>query len=137
MKHNLSLITVLLLSLPVAAFAQGSGGMHDGHGGGGGGSSSCKKLTLDKSKLNPKHLAEVKPGAALSFIAAGIDKPENLAVTVKQLPIAISTEDKGSFYRVQGKVPAELSNTVARVNVKLKGRGNCLSQDGWLIKITE
>lgn len=119
------------------AQAQGNSSMHDGHGAGGGGS-GCQKLRINKNKLVPAHLAEVAPGSDITFNAFGFDKPENLEVTVKKIPIAITTEFKDPFYVVRGKLPADLKGTHARINVKLKSSiVKCVSEDGWLVKITE
>ena len=121
-----------------SVYAQGSAGLHDGHGAGGGGGSACQKLRINKQKLVPAHLAEVPPESEISFNAFGFDTPENLEVTVKKIPIPITTEFKDPFYVIHGKLPAELKNTHARINVKLKSPIiKCINEDGWLIKISE
>lgn len=132
------LIACCVLFQPNPVFAQGNAGLHDGHGAGGGGSSACPKLRINKQKLVPAHLAEAPPESDISFNAFGFDKPENLEVTVKKIPITITTEFKDPFYVVRGKLPAELKGTHARINVKLKAPTvQCISEDGWLIKISE
>lgn len=138
MKSIKLLIACCVLFQFDSVFAQGNAGLHDGHGAGGGGNSACAKLRINKSKLVPAHLAEAPPGSDLSFNAFGFDKPENLEVTVKKIEIPITTEFKDPFYVVRGKLPAELKGTYARINVKLKApTPRCISEDGWLIKITE
>ncbi|GAB4269752.1 MAG: hypothetical protein Kow0065_19810 [Methylomicrobium sp.] len=138
MNYIKPLIACLALFHLTPVFAQGSAGMHDGHGAGGSGGGACPKLRINKQKLVPAHLAEVPPGSEIRFNAFGFDKPENLEVTVKKIPIPITTEFKDPFYVVRGKLPAELKGTHARINVKLKSPIiKCISEEGWLIKISE
>lgn len=138
MKLIRSVFVCCLLSQFNTAHAQGNASMHDGHGAGGGGGSACQKLRLNKDKLVPAHLAEVAPESDITFNVFGFDKPENLEVTVKKIPVPITTEFKDPFYVVRGKLPAELKGTYARINVRLKSPiVKCISEDGWLVKISE
>ncbi|MBU2568626.1 MAG: hypothetical protein KJ725_01080 [Gammaproteobacteria bacterium] len=138
MKLIKPLIACCLLLQFSSVHAQGNSSMHDGHGAGGGGGSACQKLRINKNKLVPAHLAEVAPESDITFNAFGFDKPENLEVTVKKIPIAITTEFKDPFYVVRGKLPPELKGTHARINVKLRSPIiKCISEDGWLVKILE
>ena len=63
---------------------------HSGHGGGSGGgggstAGSCMKPHL--GKFMPPHLATVAPEAEFSFLAFNIDKPEQISVMVKNIPV--------------------------------------------------
>jgi hypothetical protein len=109
---------------------------HSGHVGMGSGSSagSCTKAHI--SKFKPAHLETTKPETEFSFVAFNINKPELINVTVKNQPVDIETEFKDPFYIVKGKLPAGLSNTAARINVKITGKvSSCDMENGWLIKI--
>jgi hypothetical protein len=109
---------------------------HSGHNNmsGGGSASHCIKAHI--SKFNPEHLATVKAGAEFSFVAFNVYKPDLINVTVKNQPVDVDIEFKDPFYIVKGKIPEGLTNTVARVNVKIAGKAPaCDSEGGWLLKI--
>ena len=107
-----------------------------GSGGGGGGENGCLKPQL--TKFLPANLATVAPGSAFSFLAFNVEKPEQIKVTVKTIPVEVTTEDKESFYLVKGNLPAELVNTTARINIKVNAKvSRCNGENGWLVKIAE
>ena len=112
---------------------------HSGHGGGGGGGSSagtCLKPRL--GKFLPPHLATVAPESEFSFLAFNIDKPEQIAVTVKNIPVEVTAEFKDPYYVITGKIPASLVNTAARINIKVSAKSShCEAEDGWLLKISD
>jgi hypothetical protein len=112
---------------------------HSRHRGGRGGSSNsvvCIHPRLDK--MQPAHLATVAPGSAFSFLIYNIEDPKHVSVEVKRQPVDVTFELKDSFYVVKGKLPDSLSNTAARIDVKVNAKArSCRSADGWLIKISE
>jgi hypothetical protein len=112
---------------------------HSGHGagmGGGGSSEGCLKPQL--TKFLPANLATVAPGSAFSFWAFNVEKPEHIKVTVKSIPVELTTENKEGFYLVKGNLPAELVNTAARINIKVTAKNpKCNGENGWLVKIAE
>ena len=114
---------------------------HSGHGGGaagGGGStaSTCGKPQL--GKFLPPHLATIRPAGEFTFLVFNIDKPEQVAVTVKNMPVEIAAEFKDPYYLFTGKIPASLVNTAARINIKVSAKSpHCEAEDGWLLKITD
>ncbi len=113
---------------------------HSGHGGssagGGGSESACSKPQL--TKFTPENLATVAPGSEFSFRAFHVNKPEQINVTVKTIPVEVTMEDKESFYLVKGHLPAELNNTVARINIKVNAKfSRCDGENGWLVKIAD
>ncbi|MDO8846083.1 MAG: hypothetical protein Q7U98_10460 [Methylicorpusculum sp.] len=133
MKKAPFLIALCLVMTHEIATAQTDHSMHSGSGGSG---AACQKLKLQKNKLIPPPLTVVPPGSEISFMAFGVDDPEHLEVTVKKIPVEITTEFKDTFYLVHGKLPPELKNTAARLNVKLRGKTEkCIFEDGWLVKI--
>ncbi len=132
-------LLVVLLSLSLfnisdaIAGASGHAGHTPGTGSGGG---ACVKARL--SKFQPGHMAAVAPEAEFSFMVTGIQSPDQVEVTVKTIPVEITGEDKDSFYLIKGKLPAELKNVTARVNVKVNAKSpRCDAENGWLVKITE
>ena len=113
---------------------------HSMHGGGasggGGGGSSCEKARFEK--FVPENLAAVSPESEFSFYAFNVQKPEQIEVNVKSQPIAITTEAHGEIFRVIGKLPAGLTNTVARINIKATTKAEkCNGEGGWLLTIGE
>jgi hypothetical protein len=114
---------------------------HSGHGGktgSGGGSTagSCMKPHL--GKFLPPHLATVAPEAEFSFLAFNIDKPEQISVTVKNIPVEVNAEYKEPYYLIKGKMPASLKNTAARINIKVRAKSpHCEAENGWLLKVAD
>jgi hypothetical protein len=115
---------------------------HSGHGasknssGTNGSANTCGKPNLDK--FLPPHLATVSPGSEFSFLVFNINNPEQIAVTVKNIPIEIKAEFKDPFYLVKGKIPASLVNTAARINIKVSAKSpHCEVEAGWLLKIAD
>jgi len=115
---------------------------HSGHGagmsGGGGGSEvACMKPQM--SKFVPANMETVAPGSAFSLNISNVEKAEQINVTVKTIPVKVTTEDKEAFFIVKGNLPAELINTTARINVKVNNpkRPGCSGENGWLVRIAE
>lgn len=129
------LLAIFFLFNSSLAYA-GAGG-HAGHGGGGsGGGSSCIKPRLNK--FTPEHLATVAPGSEFSFWVFNIQNTEELEVTVKNEPVPLTFENKDAFYLVKGKLPTSLSNTTARISIKVASKvARCDAEGGWLLKISE
>jgi hypothetical protein len=137
MRKSKSLTSLCLASFfTITDVIAGASG-HAGHSaGGGGGGSDCLKPHL--SNFLPAHLATVAPGSEFSFMAVGVQHPEQISVTVKSIPVAITVEDKEAFYRVKGKLPPELSKTAARINIKVTSKyARCDAENGWLLKISD
>jgi hypothetical protein len=113
---------------------------HSGHGGGSGGggggsAGSCGKPNL--GKFMPPHLATIAPEGEFSFRVFNIDKPEQISVTVKNIPVEVTAEFKDPYYLVKGKMPASLVNTAARINIKVNAKSpHCEAENGWLLKIS-
>lgn len=100
------------------------------------GGTSCVRPTL--SKMKPAHLSTVSPGAEFSFVVSNIDDPNQVSVQVKKQDVDIVSEFKDPFYVIKGKIPDSLSNTAARVDVKIDSKiASCRAAEGWLLKISE
>jgi hypothetical protein len=113
---------------------------HSVHGAGSMGSSgsaiNCEKPHL--SKFLPVNLALVAPNSEFSFRVLNIHNPNQIAVTVKNIPVDIVAEFKDPFYAVTAKLPDSLRNTVARINIKVSAKSShCEAENGWLVKISE
>lgn len=109
---------------------------HGGSGKGGGTVMSCEKPLL--SKFLPVNLALVPPNSEFSFRVLNIQNPDQIAVTVKNIPVKIAAEFKDPYYAVTAKLPDSLRNTVARIEIKVSGKSShCEAENGWLVKISE
>jgi hypothetical protein len=111
---------------------------HSGHGGmvgaGGSSASQCQKARLERFK--PPHLAKVAPGTEFSFYAFNIDSSEQLSATVKKMPVELKAEFKEPYYLVKGKLPANLTKTAARIDIKASAKSShCEDEEGWLLII--
>lgn len=131
----------MILALSISVFAANSyaidHSMHTGGSGGGGGSSAtCEKARFEK--FQPENLATVAPESEFAFTAFNVQKPEQIEVNVKSHAVKITTEARGDLYRVTGKLPAELKNTTARINIKATTKAEkCNGEGGWLVTIGE
>ena len=66
-----------------------------------------------------------------------MQKPEQIEVTIKSQVVALTIEPKGDFFRITGKLPPELRDTTARINIKVIAKNEkCNAQAGWLVTIT-
>ena len=134
---------ILAIVFSVSCFAAGAAQAtehHSGHGGGanGGGSGGGECVKARLAKFLPAHLATVAPESEFSFVAYNIQKPEQVAVTVKNIPVELDAEFKDPFYLLKGKLPAALNNTMARINVKVSAKSShCEAEYGWLVKISD
>lgn len=89
------------------------------------------------SYFKPGKDAEVAPGSAFSFRAPKGIAVHTVEVTVKGINVDMTVDDRKEFYYLNGVLPAELSDTFARVFVKGEVRRGCKGEQGWLIKITD
>jgi hypothetical protein len=136
-KSKLLALFFVIFNISVAHAAMD----HSSHGGGGGssgggGGGACEKPHL--SKFLPVNLALVPPSSEFSFRALNIQHPEQISVTVKNIPVEVVAEFKDPYYAVTAKLPDSLRNTVARINIKVSGKhAHCEAEDGRLVKISE
>ena len=114
---------------------------HSGHGGGAEAVAAAAAATCGKPHLGkflPPHLATIRPEGEFTFLVFNIDKPEQIAVTVKNMPVEVTAEFKDPYYLITGKIPASLVNTAARINIKVSAKSpHCEAEDGWLLKISD
>jgi hypothetical protein len=129
----LSVSTLLLIYIDVNAAQH-----HGGHRGASRGAASGNCLRPRFEKFLPPNMATVAPGSEFSFRATNVEKPEQLEVTAKKLPVKVNLEFKEPYYVVTGNLPDGLRNTVARITIKLNAKTSaCEAETGWLVKISE
>ncbi len=126
----ISVLASTLLFFSAGAYAAGG---HDGGGGSGNKSGGgCKTTVINH--IVPKHLTVVYPKSDFSFWVRGIKDPSEVEVTAKKIPVPVTSEDKGTFFAFKGTLPDSLSNTAARIQVKVHSK-KCPADKGWLLKI--
>lgn len=88
--------------------------------------------------FSPAHKSEVAPESEISFHIRHNADPLHVGASAKKIPMKVEVEDKKTFYYVTAKLPAELRNGYAHIHVEAKSaEGDCIGQDGWLLKISE
>lgn len=102
-------------------------------GGGGSATKSCKKPVF--SDFKPAHLATVPANSEFSFQVSSKTNPDSISVIVKKKPVAVSVKQISTGYVVIGKLPTELQQTYARIDIKASTIRKCDGADGWLVKI--
>ncbi len=133
---SILLIVFALVTAGSANAAEHHSGHGAGKGSGGASGAGCTKPHL--TKFLPAHLETVVPGAEFSFIALNVNKPEQISVTVKTIPVELTTEFKDPYYLVKGKLPESLVNTAARISIKVSAKSpHCEAENGWLLKIAD
>ncbi len=80
---------------------------------------------------------EVEPESEIEFTVSGYADPTTITAFAKNEPLELNIVDKNSFFQVSAKLPAILNGKFARIKLRAKTQGSpCISQDGWLIKIS-
>lgn len=124
MKSASVLSVLILMTVSAHSWAYGSGSSQ----------SACKKPEF--TQFNPADKTEAAPGAAFSFVVAGISSPAGIKVSTKDQLLDVSaTELSPQRYSVSGRLPDTLKGQFVRINVSAEGK--CKGLDGWLVKITD
>lgn len=94
----------------------------------------CHKIRY--SNFNPKHKSDVAPGSKFSFTASKEALPNSIRVKVKKTKVDVKIEKKGDYYKVTGRLPADIENTFARIAILGNAVMDCETKGGWLVNIT-
>ncbi len=119
---------VAVLAFSSSAMAYGSKYTSDG----------CKKprfKSFEPAPYNQDTKLEAEAESEISFTVSGDAEPGSIHVVAKKIPLKFTAENKGPYYEITAKLPAELSGKYARINVDATAMMGCLGKDGWLIKI--
>ncbi len=134
---HLLFLGMLCFASPQLSFATSH---HSGHGGGttaGGGSAggaACEKISVKNVK--PVALSELSSGDEFSMLVFGVKNPDDIEITIKEVPVEFTFTDREIFLAVKAKIPANLPTGAARVNIKIEGKSaSCNETTGWLYKI--
>jgi hypothetical protein len=135
-RNLLAMLLIAGLAGTKASYATEHHSGHAGMTGGGGSRSTCLKARLER--FMPAPLATVLPGSAFSFYAFNVDDPEKISVSVKKIPVEVTTEFREPFFVVKGKLPQSINNTAARIDIKVTAKSpHCEAEKGWLVKISD
>jgi hypothetical protein len=138
MKKSMLMAVLALCSLSTAYAVDHSAhrGPASGASGGGATMGTCMKAKI--SNFSPDHLAKVIPESEVSFRVMNIEKPNQVSMTIKEIPVETSAEFKDPYFLVKAKLPASLRNTAARINVRIDAKApHCEAEGGWLVLISE
>ena len=103
-----------------------------------GSSSSAKACAKPKfSDFAPANNAEVAGNAEFTFVASAGTHPETIKVSIKDQPVALELQPKGSAFLVKGKLPDLPNPSFARIQISAVAGNNCEGSDVWLLKITQ
>lgn len=84
----------------------------------------------------PEAKAEVDPGAEITFHVSHNAEPSTIGAEAKGQKLAVNVKDRKTFYEVKSRLPGDLKNSYARISIHARAaEGECIGQDGWLIKI--
>lgn len=84
----------------------------------------------------PEAKAEVSPGTEVVFHVNRQAEPTSIGAEARGIKMKLDVRDRKTFYEVHSKLPAEIVDGFVRISIHAKGlEGNCIGQDGWLIKI--
>lgn len=86
----------------------------------------------------PAPKSVVAPQSQISFHITHLADPNHITASAKNIPLKVEVSDKKTFYSVKAKLPEELTDGYARIQIHAKAaEGECIGQDGWLIQIKE
>lgn len=87
-------------------------------------------------KIKDQSFVEVAPESEISMIVTGSVDPYSIRVSAKKIPLKPIVVNKNSFYKVTAKLPAELRDGFARIDLIAQADNKeCVGKDGWLIKL--
>ena len=138
MKQSMMMAVLALCSLSTAYAVDHSAhrGPSSGASGGGATVNTCMKAKL--SNFTPDHLAKVAPESEVSFRVMNIENPNQVSMTIKEIPVETNAEFKDPYYLVSAKLSASLRNTAARINVRIDAKApHCEAEGGWLVLISD
>ena len=103
-------------------------------------SEECKKPQFKGFSLTeykaPKKI-EIPPESEFSFIVSNKVEPTSVKIIAKNKKLEYQIENRGSFYKINSKLPAEFTGKYVRLNVFATAKLDCKGVDGWLIKIAD
>lgn len=94
----------------------------------------CKKPKF--RTFVPEAKSEVAAGSEISFHVSHDADPLTIGAAAKGEKMAVKIVDKHNFYAATARLPDGLLHEFVRLHIEARAaEGQCLGQDGWLIKI--
>jgi len=88
----------------------------------------------EKTRDTP--VPEVEPESEIRFTVSGYADPTTIRAVAKDQPLKLDIIDRSSYYQVSARLPAVLNGKYVRIHLKVKAqKGECITKDGWLIKV--
>ena len=88
----------------------------------------------EKTRDTP--VPEVEPESEIRFTVSGYADPTTIRAVAKDQPLELDIIDRSSYYQVSARLPAVLNGKYVRIHLKVKAqKGECITKDGWLIKV--
>jgi len=96
----------------------------------------CKKPKF--RDFVPAHKAEVAPESELSFHVSRGAALTSVSAEAHGEPVALEVVNRKTYISAKAKLPANLRDGFVRITVNARAEeGDCLGQDGWLIKVVD
>mgnify|MGYP006267398129 CR=1 FL=1 len=96
----------------------------------------CKKPKF--RDFEPAHKAEVAPESEISFHISKGAALTSVTAEARGEPIELEVTNRKTYITAKSKLPASLRDGFVRIHVTAKAEeGDCLGQDGWLVKIVD
>lgn len=96
----------------------------------------CKKPKF--RDFVPENKAEVPPESEVSFHVSKGAALTSITAEAKGQKLPVSVDNRKTFIIVKTKLPADIREGFARIHVTARAdEGDCLGQDGWLIKVID
>ena len=96
----------------------------------------CKKPKF--RDFEPAHKSEVAPETDFSFHVSKGTNLTSVTAEVKGEPVQLEVTNRKTYITAKAKLPASIRDGYARIHVTAKAEeGDCLGQDGWLVKIVD
>jgi len=127
MKFQNVLWAAVILIVPGMVWAYGDGG----------GSNTAVTCAAKLSKFTPANNSEVAPKSDFSFSASAATVSNSIKVTIKGLSVPVTVTQKTEGFQVTGKLPDGIKGTFAKISIEARGPNQCISNDGWLVKVSD
>ncbi len=86
----------------------------------------------------PADKTEAAAESRISFHITHFADPNHITATAKGEKVELDIQDRKTYFIVSGKLPASIQSGFARIHVTAKAaEGDCVGDDGWLIKIKD
>ncbi len=94
----------------------------------------CKKPKF--RDFVPEHKAEVAPESEIIFHVSKGTALGSITAEAKGEPLEVAVDNRKTYIIVKSRLPASIRDGFVRIHVAARAEeGDCMGQDGWLIKV--